>query len=436
MINVQRSREQWIEACYYLAGGVASSLRASMKPTPLYVRSAKGVKIIDLDGNEYIDYLLAYGPLILGHAHPVLTEKIHEAMTNGFTYGLQHDMEVQLAKRLTELLPCAELVAYSGSGTEAVMLALRLARAFTGKKKIVRFYGHYHGWSDTIFTSFPSADLKAQSFMNANAVEALPGTSGQSEACLEDIIVLPWNDESALEAALSRYSGQIAAVITEPVMCNSGCIAPKAGYLESMRKWTEEHEIVLIFDEVITGFRLGLGGAQGKLGIKPDLMTMGKAMAGGIPLSAVAGKREIMDLISNGVVNHLGTLNGNCIAMAAGLATLDELSKDQGAVYRSMESHTEILVNGIRKLLDRHQIPGLINQMGPVFHMMFTKDTLVQDFDSFQRRDANKYSRFAELLLNEGVLARPSGLWYLSTVHGEEEIELTLQAIDRALERL
>jgi glutamate-1-semialdehyde 2,1-aminomutase len=431
--SYEESKRLLAESKRYLAGGVASSLRSAMKPTPLYAEYGSGARVRDADGNEYIDYLLAYGPLILGHAHPSLKEGVNEALLNSVTYGLQHKGEIELAKLLTELLPCAERVAFSGSGTEAVMLALRIARAYTGKRKVVRFHGHYHGWSDAIFTSFPSSDMRQSAATGAADSQAAPGTGGQSGLSLQDIILLPWNDAEALEAVLRRDKDDIAAVITEPVMCNSGCIHPKTGYLQRMRELTDELGIVMIMDEVITGFRLGLGGAHGKFGLMPDLVTIGKAMGGGIAISGVAGKADIMALIENGTVSHLGTLNGNCAATAAALVTLSELGKNDGALYQQMEQMADMLVQGIRSLLAGRGITGLINQAGPMFHLMFTEEKEVTDFASFNKRDAARYGKFAERLLEEGVLVRTSGLWYVSAAHGEAEVETTLESVNRAL---
>ncbi|WP_372630416.1 aspartate aminotransferase family protein [Cohnella sp.] len=431
-IQTDRSRQLLAESKLYLAGGVASSLRAAMKPTPLFAVSGSGPRVRDEDGNEYIDYLLAYGPLILGHAHPSLAEAVGEALKRGATFGLQHTGEIELGKLLVEALPCADRVALSGSGTEAVMLALRLSRAYTGRQKVVRFHGHFHGWSDAIFTSFPSPDMK-QAAAAASAGAVPPGTSGQSELSLKDVVLLPWNDFDALEQTLRERKDEIAAVISEPIMCNNGCIRPKPGYLEKMRELTAELGLVMILDEVITGFRLGLSGAHGKFGLKPDLVTIGKAMGGGIAISGVAGKEDIMALIENGTVGHLGTLNGNAVATSAALATLRELAKDGGSAYGRMERTADRLVEGIRSLLAKHGIPGLVNQAGPVFHMMFIGEEKVEDFDAFNKRDAAKYARFAERMLEEGVLIRPSGLWYVSAVHGEDETRATLAAIDRVM---
>ncbi|GIP17463.1 glutamate-1-semialdehyde 2,1-aminomutase [Paenibacillus montaniterrae] len=420
----------------FLAGGVASTLRAAMQPTPLFAESGSGPYIRDVDGNEYIDYLLGYGPLILGHAHPSLIGALEAAARGGVAYGLQHAGEIELARTLCELLPCAERVALSGSGTEAVMLALRLARAHTNKRKVVRFHGHYHGWSDAIFTSFPSADMKLSSSLTAAQGPVVPGTGGQSASSLDDIILLPWNDPAALEQTLKEQHNEIAAVISEPIMCNSGCIRPKAGYLEQMRSLTRELGIVMILDEVITGFRLGLGGAHGHFGIDPDLVTVGKALGGGIAISAVAGSAEIMKLIETGAVSHLGTLNGSTAATAAALATIRELAADDGAAYIRMNRITNQLTTGIRELMKKHGLPGIVNREGPVFHMMFIEERKVESFEAFSKRDGVLYAKFAALMLEEGVLLRPNGLWYVSAIHSEQEARKTLLAADRAMGRL
>ncbi|MDF2670688.1 MAG: aspartate aminotransferase family protein [Paenibacillus sp.] len=429
------SKERLQQSKKVLAGGVASTLRGSMKPTPLYAESASGVIVRDVDGNEYIDYMLAYGPSLLGHANPELTERIHSALQRGYTFGLQHDGEIELATQLVSVLPCADKVVLSGSGTEAVMLALRLSRAYTGKSKVVRFHGHYHGWSDSIFTSFPSPDMMQKATDSGNSLTP-PGTKGMSENSLSDVILLPWNDVAALQATLEQHGDDIAAVISEPVMCNSGCIMPRPGYLEKMRELTEKYNIVLILDEVITGFRLGIGGAHGRFGIKPDLVTVGKALGGGIAISGVAGSKEIMALIDTEQVSHLGTLNGNTVSTAAALAIIEILQRNDGAVYGKMEGQAEALSASIRDLFTSHGFRGVVNQIGPVFHMMFIDRDEVSHFDEFQERNAGLYAKFAELMLDEGVLVRPNGLWYLSTVHEQNHIDATVTAIDQVFSKL
>ncbi len=429
------SKERLQKSKQVLAGGVASTLRGSMKPTPLYAESASGVMVRDVDGNEYIDYMLAYGPSLLGHANPELTEHIHSALQRGYTYGLQHDGEIELATKLVSVLPCADKVVLSGSGTEAVMLALRLSRAYTGKSKVVRFHGHYHGWSDSIFTSFPSPDMMQKATDSGNSLTP-PGTKGMSENSLSDVILLPWNDFEALQTTLEKHGNDIAAVISEPVMCNSGCIMPLPGYLETMRELTEKHNIVLILDEVITGFRLGISGAHGRFGIKPDLVTVGKALGGGIAISGVAGRKEILALIDTEQVSHLGTLNGNTVSTAAALAIIEILQRNNGAVYAKMEGQAEALASSIRELFTKHGFRGVVNQIGPVFHMMFIDRDEVSHFDEFQERNAGLYAKFAELMLDEGVLVRPNGLWYLSTVHEQNHIDATITAIDHVFSKL
>lgn len=416
----------------YLAGGVSSNLRLAMKPVPIFVKEAKGARMIDEDNNEYIDYILAYGPQILGHSHPAVVEAIKKQVEKGQTFGAQHQGEIELAKKVCEYVPCVDQVSYCSTGSEAVQLAIRLARAFTGRKKIVRFDGHYHGWMDTISTS-STADANEFSYKNPKVV---PGTLGQSENALKDVIILPWNDPEALENVIEKFGQEIAGIITEPIMCNSGCISPETGYLEKMRELATRHGIVLIFDEVITGFRLGLGGAQEELNITPDLVTLGKAVAGGLPLSVVGGKKEIMDLISNNEVVHMGTLNGNPLCVSAALASINFLSEKDGEVYGKMKDLVNTLVENMKSLARNFNIPLLINNQGTVFHTMFTSYEKVDHFYKFQQRDSLLFSKFAESLLKEGIAVRPSGLWYISTAHRPDDIERTLEKIEKCFRSL
>lgn len=387
-----------------------------MKPVPLFLDKGKGSRVWDVDGNQYIDYILGYGPLILGHSHPELLEYVSKAMQKGQQFGMQHQV------------PCADKVAFSGSGTEAVMLAIRLARAFTGKQKVVRFEGHYHGWSDLVFTSFPT--------LGAVTHPSAPGTQGQSPLALEEVLTVPWNDPEALITVMEEHGHEIAAVITEPVLCNSGCISPSEGYLELIRKLTKEHQAVFILDEVITGFPLTPGGAQERFGIAPDLATMGKAIAGGFALSCVAGRKEIMDLIAEGKAVHLGTLNGNMVSVSAGIATLNLLNRNGAEAYKKLESVSEALTDGLRELLVSKEIPHVINRIGAVFHLMFTDLEEVTTYSQFMARDSAACSAFAEAALQEGVLLRPSGLWYVSMEHTMEDVEETLARLNKAIDRM
>jgi glutamate-1-semialdehyde 2,1-aminomutase len=416
----------------HLASGVASNLRLAMKPVPLFIQEGKGPRITDVDGNEYIDYIMAYGPQILGHSHPAIVKAVKSQIETGQTYGAQHHGEIGLAERITKFVPCADLVSFASTGTEAVQVALRLSRAYTGRQKIVRFEGHYHGWMDNIFTSFAGANSKQAKVSSA----VTPGTNGQNQKALEDIILIPWNDPEKLEKTLSDHRFEIAAVITEPIMCNSGCIGPQPGYLERLRELTSKYGIVLIFDEVITGFRLGLGGAQELLGITPDLVTLGKAVAGGLPLSAVGGRKDIMELISNSEVYHMGTMNGNPLCTASAIASIDYLSDIKNDVYTKMNELTDLLTKEILRLSNQYQLQLLINRKGPVFHTMFTDEREINHFDQFQKRDNKTFEKFAEILLEEGLAVRPSGLWYLSTAHTKEDVYSSLEIIDKSFKKL
>lgn len=420
------SEKLWNESKKTLVGGVSSSLRTAMKPVPLFIEKGIGSRVWDVSGNEYIDYIMGYGPLILGHSHPEHISAIIKQMEKGQQYGMQHEGEIELSKKIVDLVPGIDKVSFSGSGTEAVMLALRLSRAHTGKQKVVRFDGHYHGWSDNIFTSFKSADMDSQDDSDA-------GTAGQSENALKDVIILPWNDVEAFDEVMNKHGHTIAAVITEPVMCNSGCIKPAEGYLEHLRKRTIENNIVFIFDEVITGFRVGPGGAQKQLGVQPDLITMGKALSGGLQLSAVGGKEEIMNQISNNTVSHLGTLNGNAVATAAGVATLEILNKNNSELYDSLLNTSNLLISGLKEIFTEAKIPHVINSFGSVFNVMFTEEKKVTTFDQFSARDAQLYMEFAEELLKEGLAVRPNGLWYVSISHTAKDVEETLAIIKKVV---
>lgn len=430
MSKWNESHQLFEQSSQHLAGGVSSLLRRGAHPAPLFVERGAGSRLFDVDGNEYIDYVMAYGPLIHGHAHPVLVETVQKQLESGVTYGAQHRGEFELARRLTEHVPCADLVCYANSGTEAVMVALRLARAFTGKNKILRFEGHYHGWADPILANPNKA-------AGHNRWTAQPVTAGQSPASHQDVVVLPWNDPDALRAVLEDEGHTIAGMIMEPVLCNNGCIEPAPGYLELARELASRHNVLLIFDEVITGFRLSLGGAQGRFGVTPDLCVLGKAIAGGPPLSAVGGRRDIMRIIAEGKVNHMGTLNGNPLVTASAVAAIDLLADEEYDAFARMEALTEQLVSGLRGLAREHGVPLLINHVGPVFHTLFTERDDINAYTDFvQSVDADRCRRFSQELFREGVFVRPSGLWYLSTVHDERDIEETLDAACRALTRL
>jgi len=408
-----------------LAGGVSSSLRRSARPYPLYFAHGSGGLVTDVDGNTYIDYGLAWGPLILGHAPAAIREAVEVQLRRGLTYGAQHDLEIEISEKLISAIPCADLVCFANSGTEIVQLALRLARAVTGREKFLKFEGHYHGWDDSVLVSYHPSRLE----IDAANGEPVPAGLGQRRH--QDVFVAPWNDLNAVEAIFNSHAEEISAVICEPILCNSGCIPPEPGFLARLRELTSKERTLLIFDEVITGFRVGLSGAQGLFGIVPDLATYAKALGGGTVLSALAGRREFMDWIVSGNVVHAGTLNGNPLSLAAASATLNVLAQNGGAVFRDIERLGRRLQQGLTTVL-RNAGHTLVTQgYGAVFQLSFM-DQPARNYRDTMRADKRLYSDFALALLDEGVLVLPDGRWYLSAAHTEADIDATLAAAERA----
>ncbi|MBK7930018.1 MAG: aspartate aminotransferase family protein [Bryobacterales bacterium] len=410
-----------------LAGGVSTALRRSARPSPLYFQHAAGPRITDVDANSYIDYTLAWGPLILGHAHPAINRAIAAQLPLGHTYGAQHDLEFQVAELLCRAIPCADLIAYANSGTEIVQVALRLARAATGRTKYLKFEGHYHGWDDSVLVSYRPTRQQIDSAAGA------PIPVGLGQRPNHETLAVEWNDRPAVERAFAEAGNDLAAVVCEPLLCNSGCLPPDPGFLAFLRDITTRHGTLLIFDEVITGFRLALGGAQQHYGITPDLATFAKAAGGGLPLSILAGRREFMTLIADGKVVHAGTLNGNPIALAAAKATLEELSRDNAAVYASLWQNGERLRQGMETLLRDSGHPIITSGAGPVFHLSFL-DRQPRTYRDTLAADNALYSDLALALLDSGILVLPDGRWYLSTAHTPTEIDETLTALRQILE--
>jgi glutamate-1-semialdehyde 2,1-aminomutase len=397
-------------------------LRAASKPIPLFFQSGSGSHLVDVDNNRYIDYTLAWGPLILGHCDAGLNEVVTRQLSLLQQVGAQHELEGQVAEQICRLVPCAAQVVFSNTGSEAVQIAIRLARAHTGRQKIIRFEGHYHGWLDNALVGYrPAVSPSSRS---------MP-TEGMNRGVLEEMIVLPWNDLAAVEAVLEREGAQVAAAITEPILCNSGCLMPLPGYLEGLRNLTTKYGAVLIFDEVITGFRVALGGAQALFGITPDLATFGKAIAGGFSLSAVAGSREIMRLIEQHRVVHAGTFNGNPISLAAAGEVLSRLENRSGLLLEQLKRRGEQLIAGIKRFSRERGIPITINGVGSVFHLSFTsRETMVSYRDTLDS-DLQMRDKFVEAMLEAGVYLLPDGRWYLSAAHTEEDMEATLVALKR-----
>ncbi len=431
-VVLQNGRRLLERARRVLPGGVSSNVKMEERPQPLFFARAEGSRLYDCDGNAYIDYTCGYGPVILGHAYPPVVDALQRAAARGFNYGGQHEGEILLAERLAAAVPCIEMVRYNSSGSEVVAAAVRLARAYTRRLKIVRFAGHYHGWFDEeLLATHPSPDGDAAPDGDAPPE---PESAGQPASSAAHVLVAPWNDAGALERLLAAHLGEVAGVLMEPIMCNSGAIMPAPGYLERVRELCTRHGVVLIFDEVITGFRVHLGGAQALLGVTPDLAVFGKALANGFPLSCVGGRREIMDLISDGRVVHAGTFNGNPLGVASALATLDELARDDGAAFHRLTATGRRLMQGIREAAAAKGTPVLVQGPGPVFYMWFTDQSAITDYRSSARVSREPYARFAAAMLARGVRVIPGGRWYVTLSHTDADIDQTLKTAAAALD--
>ncbi|HXF60990.1 MAG TPA: aspartate aminotransferase family protein [Caldilineaceae bacterium] len=433
MSQWQRSQQLYELAQETLAGGVSSNVRLLGKPHPLFFERAEGALIYDVDGNSYIDYVLAQGPMILGHSHPAVLDAVNDAMRRGQLYAGQHELEITLAQKLVEIVPAAELCRFGLTGSEMVQAAMRLARAVTGRRLILRFEGHYHGWFDNVLISVAPPLDKAGPREHPRPVA---GSAGQTLSALEDFVVLPFNDLALVEELFARQGEQIAAVMLEPMMCNTGAIPPEPGYLQGLRRLCDDYGALLYFDETITGFRLSLAGAQGAFGVTPDLASFAKAMAGGFANAALVGKRALMQRFAQDV-NHSGTFNSNVISMAASVAAIAELEKDDGAVYRHLERIGTQLMEGLRELGRRHELPLHVQGMPAAFHVSFTEQPPIRDYrDYAQHCDKARYDAFTLEMLKRGVRLIGRGLWYVSAAHTDEHVARTLEAADQALERV
>lgn len=415
-----------------LASGVSSEFRKYNHPHAIFYTHGKGSKIYDVDGNEYLDFTLSQGPLILGHSHPEVLKAVHEYTELGQIFAGQHIREIELAEKLNQIIPSAELMRFSLDGSEAVHTAFRIARAKTGRQKFLRFEGHYHGWLDNVCWGNSTPSLEALGSREKPTVH--PWSEGLSLNSKEDSIVLPWNDLELVKKVLAERHEEIAAIITEPVMCNNSCIAPKEGFLQGLRELTTQYGIALIFDEVITGFRLGLGGAQSYFDVLPDLSIFAKAMGSGYPISAIVGKREWMDIVEEGKVIHAGTMNSCNPTVAAALATIEVLEENKP--YERMFYLGKRLMEGIQQAAKKYNQNLLVQGLGPMFNVCFTDLDKIQDFRDSLQTDKAKLGRFISALHNRKIRVIGRGLWYISAVHTEQEIDYAVEQVGQVLKEL
>jgi glutamate-1-semialdehyde 2,1-aminomutase len=397
---------------------------------PICFAHAQGAHLTDVDGNDYVDYALGMGPAILGHSPKVVTDAVAQSLQLGQLYAGQSRLELELARRIQQHVPAAELVRIGMTGSEMVQAALRVARAATQRSKFVKFAGHYHGWFDNVLTN--DVSLSTESPMRTT--RAKPQTGGQAQTALADTVVLPWNDLSTLQAYLALNAADTAAIIMEPVMCNTGVIPPAPEYLEGVRRLCDENGIILIIDEVITGFRLGLSGAQGLFGVVGDLSIFAKALGGGVPIAALTGRRALMSLIGSGAVNHSGTYNSNIIAVTAAIATLDALAAGGGALYSSIGSIGQTLIDGMRAIAKQTGDNLVVQGFPSVFNTSFCDVPSVRTVEDYQGRDEMRHRRFLAVLLERGVRPTARGTWFVSSAHTETEVEATLSAVRDALD--
>ena len=415
-----RSRALHARAVDVLAGGVSTAFRAFERPVPLTLASARGARLHDVDGNELVDFVCGMGPIILGHGHAEVVAAVAEAAARLQQPSAQSEAEIALAEQLRDAMPSLERLRLGLSGSEGVHGALRAARAATGRALVVKFAGHYHGWLDPILTA------------TSHLPPAVPETGGQQPSALADVVALEWNDANGLEALFAERGSDVAAVIAEAYPCNGGVIPAVPGFLERVRSLCDAHGALLVFDEVITGFRVGLGGAQAMLGVRPDLTVIAKALGNGFPISAFGGRAAVMEEVAANRAMHAGTYNGGGISVAAAAATVGALARDPG-VYGRLDAHAARLRAGLEELGERHGHRIVTAGTAGVFFVWFRDEGGVATFRDHLASDLPRYARFASLMLEHGVRLIPAGRWYLSAAHGDEEIDIALQAADRAL---
>jgi len=424
------------EAVQLIPGGASSTMRwASYEPYPVYMKSGRGSRIVDVDNNPYIDYLLAFGALINGHSHPRVVEAVRRQAAEGMMLGTAIELEIELAKTFKQFVPSAEMVAFANGGTDATSNAVRIARAATGKDIILKFEGHYHGQHDYALVSVEAPPVVAGM---EEYPRSLPYSAGIPSLVLDTVIVSPWNNAKALERIMKRHRNDVAAIIMEPVMANSTVIPPNADYLKAVKEIAASNDALLIFDEVITGFRVAPGGAQQLYGVTADLSTWGKALGGGLPLAAVSGKKEYMELIGPGKVSYGGTYYANSLTLAGARANLEVLAEHDYQALKVLRERTDRLTSDLSEVVQRTKQRACIQSVPGIFTMCFSKYQKITNYRESLLIDWEKFRMLHQLLLDEGIYLHPDNYERvaLSTVHSDEDITLTVQAFERALSRL
>ncbi|OIJ21213.1 aspartate aminotransferase family protein [Anaerobacillus alkalidiazotrophicus] len=428
-MEFQKSELLYNEALEHIVGGVNSpsrSFKGVGGGTPIFMEKAKGAYFWDVDGNKYIDYLAAYGPLITGHAHPHIIEAITAAVKNGVLYGTPTILEVKYAKMLKEAIPSMEKIRFVNSGTEAVMTTIRVARAYTGRDKIIKFAGCYHGHSDLVLVAAGSGP----------STLGTPDSAGVPKSIAQEVITVPFNDIDAYEKALHKWGNEVAAVLVEPIVGNFGIVEPSCGFLEKVNELTHKAGALVIYDEVITAFRFMYGGAQNLLNVEPDITALGKIIGGGLPIGAYGGKKEIMEQVAPlGPAYQAGTMAGNPASISAGIACLEVL-KEPG-IYEKLDQLGKMLEEGIEQLATTHQIPITINRLKGALTIYFTTKK-VSNYEQAEQTNGDMFAKFFKLMLKEGINLAPSKYeaWFLTTEHTKDDIALTLKAVENAFRAL
>jgi glutamate-1-semialdehyde 2,1-aminomutase len=432
--SITEESARWFErAKKVLAGGISSSARSTTTgplPYPLYITHGRGSRIWDADGNQYLDYLIAYGSVILGHTEPEATEAVTAQVELGTMFGTCNTVEVQLAEMICRLVPCADLVRFSNSGSEAMLGAIRAARGFTGRSKILKFEGHYHGWVDAVAVSNrpepADAGPFATPFSHAHS-------RGMSPSTVAEVVICPWNEPQILRDILNAHPGEFAAVIAEPIVANNACIMPDAGFLQILREECTRHGSLLIFDEIVTGFRLAPGGAQTYFNVTPDMAVFSKALGGGLPLSAFAGRRDVMELIGKNTVKHGGTYNASPLCATASLHVLNKIA--DGKVLDRVRHHGQTIIEAVRRAARDNRVPLIVQGVGSMFQIVFGTDTPPRNYRDLARADFNRFAAFRQALLEDGVHSNSTAFacWFVSAAHTEADAKIAVDAVDRAM---